>query len=135
MKSIVFSGIVVFLSVIGFAKSNDELKVAQHKKEAAIHQLKATKHFLKEIKTLESVDNQIIVSEEKYWCLIELYGSECESYCLDINDYVSMVKSHDYEYCIDKKALECAVKEQLKCDKCTKRETCKCYRKIKRKCK
>lgn len=116
--------------------TDTSLEKARKQKEAAICQLKATKSFYKEIRSINAIDNIIVVNSDKYDKLIEKYGSECETYCLDINKFIVTTQNNDdvYSYSLNKKKLECAIREQIKCDKCTKHSKCKCYRKIKRKC-
>ena len=118
-------------------KSNKALEEAYHQKENAIHQLNSSKVFYKVVKRLEVTDNNISVSGKQFDQILEKYGADCETTCLDINAFVISITENEggYSYVIDKSRLQCAIKYQIKCDKCVKHDKCKCYRIVKRNCK
>jgi len=118
-------------------KPNTALEQAYHHKEIAILQLNSSKDFYKVVKTLEVTSNNLVISSSKYEALLDKYGSECETACVDINQYViSIVEDEEgFTYIIDKSELQRALKNQIKHDKRVKREKCCCYRKVKRNCK
>jgi len=118
-------------------KPNTALEQAYHQKEIAILQLNSSKDFYKVVKTLELTNNNLVISSSKYEALLDKYGSECETACVDINQYViSIVEDEeDYTYIVDKSELQRALKNQIKYDKRVKHEKCCCYRKTKRNCK
>ena len=118
-------------------KSNKAVEDAYYQKENAILQLNSSKDFNKVVKRLEVIDDNISVSGKQFDQILEKYGSDCELACLDINQFVISITENesDYNYVIDKSKLQCAIKYQIKCDKCVKHDKCKCLRILKRNCK